>query len=89
MGQKAAAAFAASTHLAKLERLTLNEPRWKPETTALFAGSPTLANAKIYLGGRLVARRKPEPSGQPEASPKASPAPGPPRRAASKRRSTR
>jgi uncharacterized protein (TIGR02996 family) len=58
IGQKGAAALADSPYLAKLERLTLNEPRWKPETAALFAASPTLANAKIYLGGRLMARKK-------------------------------
>ncbi len=58
MGHKAAVALSSSAHLANLERLTLNEPRWKPETTALFAASPTLAKAKIYLQGRLVGRKK-------------------------------
>lgn len=60
IGQKGAAAIADSPYLARLERLTLNEPRWKPETAALFAASPTLAKAKIYLGGRLMARKKPK-----------------------------
>lgn len=58
IGQKGGTAIATSPHFTGLERLTLNEPRWKPEMTALFAGSPTLAKARIYLGGRLVARKK-------------------------------
>jgi uncharacterized protein (TIGR02996 family) len=58
IGHKGATAIASSAQLARLARLTLNEPRWKPETAALFAASPTLANAKIYLQGRLVARKK-------------------------------
>jgi uncharacterized protein (TIGR02996 family) len=57
-GHKGAAALAASPHLSKLARLTLNEPRWKPETKKLFTDSPTLANARIYLEGRLLARKK-------------------------------
>lgn len=61
MGQKAAVALSSSPYLVNLERLTLNEPRWKPETTALFAASPTLAKAKIYLGGRLMGRKKTSP----------------------------
>lgn len=58
MGHKGAKALAESPHLAKLERLTLNEPRWKPETSQLFADSATLANTRIYLEGRLLARKK-------------------------------
>lgn len=61
MGAKAGAALAASPHLANLERLTLNEPRWKAETEALFGASPTLANARIYLKGKLVARKSSVP----------------------------
>jgi uncharacterized protein (TIGR02996 family) len=58
IGQKGGTALATSPHLSKLERLTLNEPRWKPEMTQLFAGSATLAAARIYLAGKLVARPK-------------------------------
>jgi uncharacterized protein (TIGR02996 family) len=57
IGQKGAIALATSPYLAKLERLTLNEPRWKPETAAILAASTTLANTRIYLGGRLVAKQ--------------------------------
>ncbi len=57
IGQKGAAALASSPHLAKLERLTLNEPRWKPETDELFRASPTLAQTKIYLKGKLLSRK--------------------------------
>ncbi len=56
IGEKGGTAVATSLHLSKLERLTLNEPRWKPEMTQLFAASPTLAGAKIYLAGKLLAR---------------------------------
>ena len=56
IGQKGGTAIATSLHLSNLERLTLNEPRWKPEMTQVFAASPTLAGAKIYLEGKLVAR---------------------------------
>lgn len=58
IGHKGALALATSPYLANLERLTLNEPRWKPETEALFKDSMTLARTKIYLRGRLVARSK-------------------------------
>jgi hypothetical protein len=58
MGRTGGLAIASSPHLANLERLTLNEPRWKPEMKEAFAASPTLAKAKIYLGGRLVGRGK-------------------------------
>ena len=61
IGQKGGTAIAQSPHFASLERLTLNEPRWKPEMTKVFADSPTLAGAKIYLKGKLVARGKPRP----------------------------
>jgi len=67
IGHKGGAALAASPHLGNLERLTLNEPRWKPETAQLFATSPTLAGAKIYLKGKLVARAKPKPKRRPPA----------------------
>jgi uncharacterized protein (TIGR02996 family) len=62
IGQKGGTAIATSLHLSKLERLTLNEPRWKPEMVQLFAASPTLAGAKIYLEGKLVARGKTKPA---------------------------
>lgn len=56
IGRTGGMALAVSPHLAKLERLTLNEPRWKPEMKTAFAESPTLANTKVYLAGRLVGR---------------------------------
>jgi uncharacterized protein (TIGR02996 family) len=62
IGRKGGTAIATSPHFTKLERLTLNEPRWKPEMKTTFAESPTLANAKIYLAGRLVGRAKPSKS---------------------------
>lgn len=62
IGQKGGTALATTPYFKNLERLTLNEPRWKPEMTAVFASSPTLANAKIYLGGRLVGRKNTKPS---------------------------
>ena len=58
IGQKGGTALATTPHFTNLERITLNEPRWKPEMTAVFASSPTLANAKIYLAGRLVSRKQ-------------------------------
>ena len=58
IGHKGGTALATSPHFRKLERVTLNEPRWKPEMTHLFADSPTLAAAKIYLAGKLIARAK-------------------------------
>ncbi|MEJ7596478.1 MAG: TIGR02996 domain-containing protein [Kofleriaceae bacterium] len=58
IGQKGGIALAESTHLRSLERLTLNEPRWKPETIQRFATSPTLAGARIYIGGKLLVRPK-------------------------------
>jgi uncharacterized protein (TIGR02996 family) len=57
IGKKGGTAIALSPHLARLERLTLNEPRWKPDMTDVFANSPTLANTRIYLKGKLVARK--------------------------------
>jgi uncharacterized protein (TIGR02996 family) len=57
IGQKGGTALATSPHLRNLERLLLNEPRWKPEMREVFVSSPTLANAKIYLAGRLLARK--------------------------------
>jgi len=65
IGKKGGTALATSAHLAGLERLTLNEPRWKPEMRDVFATSPTLANAKIYLAGRLVGRAKAKKSKSP------------------------
>jgi hypothetical protein len=61
IGQKGGTALATTPHFKNLERLLLNEPRWKPEMIALFASSPTLANAKIYLAGRLVSRKQTKP----------------------------
>jgi hypothetical protein len=77
IGQKGATALATNPHFANLERLTLNEPRWKPEISALFADSPILANAKIYLGGRLVGRKKSKPGTRPTTAAPAPPAPAP------------
>ena len=65
IGQGGGAALATSPHLAGLERLTLNEPRWKPEMAGVFAASPTLARAKIYLKGRLLARAAPRKGRKP------------------------
>lgn len=56
IGKKGAAALASSPHLANLERITLNEPRWKDETIDLFRKSTTLAKCQIYVRGRLLAR---------------------------------
>jgi uncharacterized protein (TIGR02996 family) len=83
IGHKGAVAIASSPHLAGLERITLNEPRWKPETQALLAASPTLANARVYLRGRLLAKAArttaraaapaPKPAAKPTSRPKRAP----------------
>lgn len=54
IGKKGAKALASSPHVSSLTRLLLAET-WKPEVVAYFTSSPTLANCKVYLQGRLLA----------------------------------
>lgn len=54
IGKKGAKALASSPHLSSLTRLLFAET-WKPEVVAYFTSSPTLANCKVYLQGRLLA----------------------------------
>lgn len=55
--KEGARALAESPRLGHLERLLLNEGRWRPPTVELLTTSKTLARCKLYLRGRLVPRR--------------------------------
>ncbi|MGC4120913.1 MAG: hypothetical protein QM765_41320 [Myxococcales bacterium] len=56
IGAKGAAALAQSDNLAQLQKLTVNEPRWKDDTLRLFEESKTLAKTQVWLKGRLLKR---------------------------------
>jgi uncharacterized protein (TIGR02996 family) len=58
--RKGIEALAGSESLRGLERLLLNDPyQGKKDTLALLTASPTLANCRIWVKGRLLARPKP------------------------------